>query len=71
MPKSQLPAGSITTIRQFVVAADKATNDQIYDMFENGACTAQVRDQIYGLVDFDNESEPFRAAMSHLGFPDY
>lgn len=61
---------SITTIRQFVVLCDKATNDEIFHMFEDGPCTQKVRNAIYDLAP-DDASEPFRAAMNHLGFPDY
>jgi hypothetical protein len=61
---------SIQTVEEFVALAREATQDQIYEMFENGPCTEQVRDQIYDKAD-STSPEPFRSAMINLGFPKF
>lgn len=67
----RLPAaGSIKTVEQFVDLCVSATNDEIYEMFENGPCTEEVRDMIYARSECDHP-EPFRSAMRKLGFEDY
>lgn len=61
---------SITNLDRFIALCLFATNDEIYHMFENGPCTKELCCEIYELVPAD-ACEPFREAMTFLGFEDY
>lgn len=59
----------ITTLEQFIEFCKSATNDEIFDAFEDD-CSDEVRDEVYAYSDPDSP-EPFRNAMFNLGFVNY
>jgi hypothetical protein len=59
----------ITTFEQFIAFCQTASNDEIYEAFEDN-CTDDVRDEVYSYANPGNP-EPFRNAMFNLGFVNY
>ena len=59
----------ITTLDQFVAFCKTATNDEIYEAFEDN-CSDDVREQVYAHSNPESP-EPFRNAMFSLGFTEY
>lgn len=57
----------ITTVKDFIIRVEAlADKSDAYYLFED-ECSEQVRDAVYQLAEIDNP-EPFRSAMSVIGF---
>jgi len=61
----------IRTLRDFIDVCRNDLTDisDAYDVFEF-ECTTELQETIYQLAD-DDSPEPFRSAMTRLGFTDY
>lgn len=55
----------ITTLAQFLSVCEAATNEQIFEAFED-QCSAELVETIYEYSDHD-VPEPFRNAVNWLG----